>query len=363
MNKPLQFQVEKALPGADGVERARATRITLQGSQAAGNTANGFQFRGITASNVTIDNTDIAANTLDGVFFVQSRVAMTNIYVVGFLVTAALGLWEFSRTTKERWLVLAGIGLGCALATRWSALYGWGLIGLLLLHHLFWHMWQPLSGPRMTPLQVAAFLGRCAVYFVAIPAAIYLASYIPYMLQGHGVGEVLALQKAMWGYHAHLNATHNYASPWYQWPFMYRPTWYFFKDAGNGMISGIIAIGNPAVWWASIPALVGMVVLAVRRKLWPGLFLATMGLGLYLMWAIQPRPLVFMHYMFETIPFACVAIAYFVDRLLRHRDFQVLGVAYLAAAVGLAVFWYPLWSALPIPQGFYRMHLWLDTWI
>lgn len=300
---------------------------------------------------------------LDGVFFVQSRVAMTNIYVVGFLIVAALGLWEFSRTTKERWLVLSGIGLGCALATRWTALYGWGLIGLLLLHHLFWHMWKPLSAARMTPKQVAGFLARCAVYFVGIPAAIYLASYIPYMLQGHNLGEVFSLQKAMWGYHANLQASHNYSSAWYQWPFMYRPTWYFFQDVGAGRIAGIIAIGNPAVWWVSIPALLGMTVLAVRRKLWAGLFLATMGLGLYLLWAVQPRSLVFMHYMFESIPFACLAIAYFVDRLWRHRDFQVLAFAYLAAAVGMFIFWYPLWSGLPIPQAFYRMHLWLPTWI
>ncbi len=300
---------------------------------------------------------------LDGVFFVQSRVAMTNIYVVGFLVVAALGLWEFSRTTKERWLVLAGLGLGCALATRWTALYGWGLVGLLLLHHLFWHMWKPLSTPRMTPWQLAGFLGRCAVYFVGIPAAIYLLSYIPYMLQGHGIGEVLTLQKAMWGYHANLNASHNYSSPWYQWPFMYRPTWYFFQDVGGGKIAGILAIGNPAIWWASIPALFGMLVLAGRRKLWAGLVLSTMGLGLYLLWAVQPRSLVFMHYMFETIPFACIAIAYFVDRLWRHRDFQVLAFAYLAAAVGMFIFWYPLWSGLPIEQAFYRMHLWLPTWI
>ncbi|MNR82354.1 putative dolichyl-phosphate-mannose--protein mannosyltransferase [compost metagenome] len=300
---------------------------------------------------------------LDGVFFVQSRVAMTNIYVVGFLIVAALGLWEFSRTTKERWLVLSGIGLGCALATRWTALYGWGLIGLLLLHHLFWHMWKPLSAARMTPMQVAGFLARCAAYFVAIPAAIYLLSYIPYMLQGHHLGEVLTLQKSMWGYHANLNATHNYSSAWYQWPFMYRPTWYFYQAVGEGKIAGILAIGNPAVWWLSIPALLTMGVLAVRRKLWAGLFLSTMGLGLYLLWAVQPRSLVFMHYMFETIPFACLAIAYFIDRLWRHRDFQVLAFAYLATAVGMFIFWYPLWSGLPIPQAFYRMHLWLPTWI
>lgn len=300
---------------------------------------------------------------LDGVFFVQSRVAMTNIYVVGFLLVAALGFWEFSRTTKERWLVLCGIGLGCALATRWTALYGWGLIGLLLLHHWFWHMWKPVSGPLMSPKQIFGFFARCAVYFVAIPAVIYLLSYIPYMLQGHTLGEVLTLQKAMWGYHANLQASHNYASPWYQWPFMYRPTWYFYQDLGNGQISGILAIGNPATWWLSIPALLGMAYLAIRRKLWAGLVLSTMGLGLYLLWAVQPRSLVFMHYMFESIPFACLAIAYFVDRLWRHRDFQILGFAYVAAAVGLFLFWYPLWSGLPIPRSFYQMHLWLPTWI
>ncbi|HEY9899371.1 MAG TPA: phospholipid carrier-dependent glycosyltransferase [Pantanalinema sp.] len=294
----------------------------------------------------------------DGVFFVQSRVAMTNIYVVFFLLLATLATWEFMRTRKERMLPLAALALGAALATRWSTMYAWGLLGLLIgVYVLFW------EAPRRQPKEIGLLALRCIGYFVAIPVAVYLLSYIPYMAQGHGLGEVLQMQKNMWGYHANLNASHSYSSPWWQWPLMVRPTWYYYHDWKNGLISGIIAIGNPALWWASIPALLAMAYVAWRRKLWMGWFVVTMGLGMYLMWAIQPRPLVFMHYMFETIPFSILAMAYFMERLWRQEDWEPVASTYLALVVGLFAFFYPLLSGLPIPEQFYRMHIWFRTWI
>ncbi|MBU6428338.1 MAG: phospholipid carrier-dependent glycosyltransferase, partial [Cyanobacteria bacterium REEB65] len=101
---------------------------------------------------------------LDGVYFVQSRVAMTNIFTVGFIVVACLGLWEFlwrdcqqnpgwyrlgplptlanhraedqppardtvakQRQRAEPWLLLWGVAIGLGMASRWSAIFAWGI--------------------------------------------------------------------------------------------------------------------------------------------------------------------------------------------------------------------------------------------
>ncbi len=294
----------------------------------------------------------------DGVFFVQSRVAMTNIYVVFFLLLSCLFVWEFFKTRKETMLMLAATALGGALATRWTSLYAWGLLGLLVaLYVIFWEQ------PRRTPKEIGFLALRAVGYFVLFPFAVYLLSYIPYMAQGHNLGEVFQMQKNMWGYHANLNASHSYSSPWWQWPLMIRPTWYYYHDWKNGLISGIVAIGNPAIWWTSIPALLAMTVVAWRKKLWPGVFAVVMGLGMYLMWAIQPRPLVFMHYMFETIPFAVLSVAYFLDRLWHDEDWEPVASTYVLLVAGLFAFFYPLVSGLPIPEAFYRMHIWFSSWI
>ena len=95
-----------------------------------------------------------------------------------------------------------------------------------------------------------------------IPLAIYLLSYLPWMLQPHHhelqihVGELSELwahQEAIWNYHAGLQAEHPYFSKWYTWPWLYRPTWYYFHGEGE-YVRGIVAIGNPALWWAALPA-------------------------------------------------------------------------------------------------------------
>lgn len=294
----------------------------------------------------------------DGVYFVQSRIAMTNIYVVAFILLACLGAWEFMQRRQERWLVLAAFGLGGALATRWTTMYAWGFLGLLVASYvLFFEL------PRRRPVEIALLALRTLGYFTLIPLAIYLLSYLPYMAQGHNLLEVAQMQRTMWNYHANLHATHNYASPWWQWPLMVRPTWYYYHDWKNGLISGIIAIGNPAIWWASMPALLAMGYVAWRRRLWLGWFVMVMGLGMYLPWAIEPRGLVFMHYMFEAIPFAVLAIAYFLDQLWRHEDWEPVASTYVLLTVGLFAFFYPLLSGYPIPETFYRMHIWFSSWI
>ena len=46
---------------------------------------------------------------------------------------------------------------------------------------------------------------------------------------------------------------HPYYSPWYEWPFIGKPMWYYSDSNGAyGTASTIMALGNPAVWWSGI---------------------------------------------------------------------------------------------------------------
>lgn len=361
---------------------------------------------------------------LDGVFFVQSRVAMTNIYEVFFILLGTLGTWLYIKNDKAPWLLLTGFGLGCALACRWSSLYAWGLTGLLLLWHVWSvkrHQWGAVPAAEATSLPaqvgsalravnkvaVAKWLGLLALTMGLIPVVIYFLTYIPFVLQGdgawqiklftwnangHGWGKVVSQQKDMWGYHAGLQATHPYSSPWWSWPLMLRPTWYYFHDWKNGTVSGVWAIGNAFIWWLSVPALAYAGYLAWRDKLKSLGLITLMGFGLWIMWGVQPRPLLYMHYMFETIPFACMAIAYTCYLLWNGKpDFsnvqpmpgdspaaqakaakppltasgqKVLALVIGGAIVAWFIFYYPLLAAIPIPWPFYNLHLWYNrSWI
>ncbi len=365
---------------------------------------------------------------LDGAFWVQSRVAMTNIFTVFFVLLATLAVWKYAQTDEARqseapdnadddamnkrartgWLLLSGAAIGCAIATRWSSLYAWAaLIAFLLLHRFATRRW---SGAPLWTVPLAGAL-------LILPAAIYLLSYIPYALQGpgtlaeklftpdhnaHGWGKVIRQQFEMWDYHAHLQATHGYNSPWWSWPLMLRPVWYYFEGA-DGVIRGVWCVGNGPLWWASAPALFLGAFIAVRERR-AGLGLASlMGLSLWLLWGVKSRPLNFMHYYFDTIPFACIALGYFLvriwDYMPRHLALadedsaavtapslaepgrgnllylapapprsltprRALVAAFGANVVGWFISYYPLLSAYPISDKWFQKLLWLGrTWI
>ncbi len=76
---------------------------------------------------------------VDGMFFVQSRIAMNDVYV-GFFIVAAYTLFAAVWTGWWRWrwawlvaLPVVGVLLGLALASKWVGLYAIAGIGILIL--------------------------------------------------------------------------------------------------------------------------------------------------------------------------------------------------------------------------------------
>ena len=75
---------------------------------------------------------------LDGMMFVQSRIAMNDVYV-GFFIIAAYALfawlWLEPRAKKWFWILMPIIGvlLGLGLASKWVAAYAIGALGILVI--------------------------------------------------------------------------------------------------------------------------------------------------------------------------------------------------------------------------------------
>ena len=305
----------------------------------------------------------------DGVYLVQSRIAMTNIFAVLFQVSAAFAI---VRAALEERLSLApmcvaGVFLGLAVSTRWTSLWAWGFLGLVLLvvrtRPLFESPPRPLpgaSGDRVRELLLVALA------FVVLPVAIYVLSYVPWMRQGHSLLEVVTVQRDIWSYHANLNATHPYFSRWWTWPWLYRPTWYFFKYEG-AWTRGILALGNPALWWASVPVTVWALVTGIRERDPRRIFSGAGFCFLYLPWGVAPRTLNYSHYLFEAIPYACLSLGMLLDRYWR----TVPARAYVAVVLALFVLFLPFFTALPVPSSWWQARLfgrwglwtWFPTWV
>lgn len=306
---------------------------------------------------------------MDGVYLVQSRIAMTNVFAVLFQLLSAYLLLRAAGMERLRLgdMTLVGLALGLALSTRWTSLFAWGFLGLVYL--------ALRRGRAFRPRELA--LGALA--FALLPAAVYLLSYVPWMAQAHPQGPAewwervraaVAWQREIWSYHANLNATHTYFSRWWTWPWLYRPTWYFWQsDAGS--VRGIVALGNPAIWWASVPVSLWALASGIRWRDPRRVFCGAGFFLLYLPWGLSPRTLNFSHYLFEAIPYACLSLGLLLDRKWDEGQ-ALLARGYLVAVAALFLLFLPLLTAMPVPGGLWSFRFplagggiwtWFPSWI
>ena len=76
-----------------------------------------------------------------------------------------------------------------------------------------------------------------------------------------------------------------------------------------------MAIGNPALWWLSVPVTLWALVTRAARTRDPRRLFAAAGFCcLYLPWGVSPRTLNYGHYLFEAIPYACLSLGMLLDR-------------------------------------------------
>ena len=142
---------------------------------------------------------------------------------------------------------------------------------------------------------------------VLLPALLYFASYAQYFAKGHTLGDWWELQRQMYQFGLHLNAKHAYASVAPSWIVDYRPVWYYFT--GTTRFRGVVAIGNPFLWWAAVLALLVAPALALMRRtslLLPAA--AVLVVVLYIPWFAASRTS-FLYYMTPVAPFMAVLVA------------------------------------------------------
>ncbi len=258
---------------------------------------------------------------------------------------------------------------------RWTSLWAWGFLGLAMLVIRRLRVFRPRE------------LALIAWTFFLCPLLIYVISYIPWMLQAPSVmadgtwgpwarfKELPQHTRDVWSYHANLRATHPYFSDWRTWPWLKRPTWYYFSaDPFLHQIRGIIAIGNPVLWWVAVPVSVWSFLSGLLERDWRRTFTGIGFFMLYLPWGLSPRQLNYSHYLFEAIPYVCLSLGWILDRLWSAR-MQWATFLYLALLVAVFALFFPMLVALPVPDTWFneplavingqaiRLWAWFPSWI
>jgi len=226
--------------------------------------------------------------TFDFMHFSQTRIATIDSYVTLFVILMYYFMYDYfinksyNTTLKEslKPLFLSGLFFGLGAASKWIAIYGAAGLALLFFINKGTEIWEYrniASGKSKNkplwinsyPSNLAITIGACVVFFIVIPLIIYILSYIPYMLvPGDNKGITVFYENSidMLKYHSELVAEHPYQSAWWEWPIMVKPmAFYFGSNLEPGMTSKIFTMGNPAVWWVGLLALLIVVIWALSK--------------------------------------------------------------------------------------------------
>lgn len=336
----------------------------------------------VLARNLIFDRRCAVIGTLlfafDGCYYVLSRTAMTNVFAVTWQVSAItcflLYMKQASRSDGRLahggWLLLTGLLCGLGVSTRWTCLWLIAFVSGLYALHTTWHVFFRQTHTEGTSLGVkvgvyllAALSGL--VHFYLLPGAMYLAAYYPLVKSGAypDYDYVVSLQPQIWHFHTTFTTHHPYYSQWYTWCFTYRPVWYHYKDV-EGQVHGILALGNPILWWISMPGVLAAAWMAFRERSWMAAYACVSWGALYIPWILSPRVLNYSHYYLEPLPYACLALAWMAAVLCRRdKSFWVETTATLLVVAATFAFFYPIYSCTPVPKKTYDLRIWSRTWI
>ena len=320
---------------------------------------------------------------LDSMHFTQTRIATIDSYAVFwillmyfFMIRAVQMDWR--QVSLGRFLVplgLCGVTMGVAIATKWIGAYA--AVGLAVL--LFWKLISEIArGGALRREAVRRSLWTvafCLLFFVLIPLLIYYFSYTGQLkyegVNGFGdmfsmerVRRVIELQESMLNYHAGLGGdTHYFRSPWYQWPVIWWPMWYYSGTPylSAGTISSISCMGNPAVWWTGLVALLFILIASAWRRRAPKSWLIVL-IGFasqFLPWVLVPRSTFIYHY-FASVPFIILCTVLMLDELRKRSEkgFRWIACGLLALSLILFVAFYPLESGLPVSRNYAQYLRW-----
>ncbi|HLH83154.1 MAG TPA: phospholipid carrier-dependent glycosyltransferase [Trebonia sp.] len=361
--------------------------------------------------------------SLDGLEFVLSRTGILDIFLM-FFVLAAFGALVVDRDVSRarlaeamvlrpgddagpalgirRWRVAAGLLIGLACASKQDALwYIFAFAGLAIAWDIGARRAAGLRGYlRGALVRDGKWL---PVTLGVIPLATYIATWSGWLVtstgydrnyaQQHGVNiPVISALYSLFEYHKEmlqfgvtLSKPHPYMSQPWGWLVISRPVAFFYQCytgptsyqvcprgyTGPEWSQEVLAIGNPAIWWAAIPAMLFCLGWWLTRRDWrAGAAVLGVAAG-WLTWLPFVSRTKFYYYALEFEPFMIMCIVLCLGliigpataRLWRRAVGSALAGAYVLAVLALFWYFYPILAGKIIPYSDWLSHMWYHGWI
>lgn len=297
-----------------------------------------------------------------------SRVAVIEPFVTIFLVLEYLLLYmyllELIENNKYSYtkLSLSAVCFALALSCKWTALYSISVVFLVGAYSIW----------RAKYKHCYSILLLWILIWVFLPFLIYYLTYIPLM--------ILSKSNDWWHLFWHLQsiifADHTVAmvqkngiqlSPWWSWPLDIRPmNMYLWLDVSKQSSVSSSLLGNPAIWWATLPALCASFFQLVNKKSrsLPLFFICTIFIAQYATYALVKRQS-YIYYFYSTTPFLFILLAYYVNIMLESNSkiLHFIALFYCGLVVALFLIFYNVISANEISRVYVdNTLLWFKYW-
>ncbi len=305
---------------------------------------------------------------LDGMHFVQTRIGTTDSFLVLFIILEYLFMYRyiFNKGLRLRKrlipLFLSGLFMGMSISIKWSGVFS--AVGLAII--FFASLIIEIVENKKWTKENTIIILCCIIFFIVIPVIIYVLSYIPfYILDKPKITDInsfFAWQQKMFNYHNDLKATHSYSSNWYTWPITQKSVLYWTGTTNDGNITRIALLGNPIIFWFSIPCMLFTLIYGLAKRKFNYLFLIiaiVCGLAPYL----KITRIMFLYHYFPILPFAMLSIVAFLSWLCDKKNTNIPIYGFLLVTFVVFVLFFPVYSGLPTTTEYLKRLKWLKTWI
>lgn len=346
--------------------------------------------------------------TFDFMHFTMARMGTADTYVVFFsMLSQFFFLIYFMNVVKEGWktsvlpLFVAVIFFALGFSTKWVVLYGaLGMLALLA----FFRIREITKLKGGLSKKYVAFFDHpflLILAFVGAVAVIYFLTYIPELLSGNSLLDIFNLQFSMFSFHSGSSVVQAHGlwdNAWWSWPFVLKPLWLAVSyNLQNDLVSTIMLLGNPVVWWVGFACIIPLTVrglrineifFKLRKKITKNTLAASNTANLSsatkIMDTSQPitnKPhswdlaaifivclfffqwipymlisrITYIYHFYVNVPLVCLASAYFLNKIWDKKYGKIVTITYLVAVVAVFVLFYSVISGMPTSRS------WIDS--
>ncbi|WP_264031708.1 phospholipid carrier-dependent glycosyltransferase [Cellulosimicrobium sp. SH8] len=296
------------------------------------------------------------------------------------------------------WRFAAAVALGLACGVKWSGLY---FLAVFAVVSVLWdatarrtagvgRWWEDAlvrdaipAALIMLPTAALAYLGAWTSWF-RTPGAYMRQWALDHPDEGvqwlpPALRSLWEYHLKMWDFHNGLTSEHTYEAHPLGWILQWRPTSFYWRSYDPGEAGcevercarAITSLGNPVLWWTAALAILVALYALVRLKDWRALAVLSGVVAGWAPWFLYAERTIFTFYSIVFTPWVVLTLVYAMTLALERTEHRPVARArvkvvltVLLTTIGaVSVFFYPIWTAWQVPYWFWRLHMWLPTWI